>query len=212
MKKIACLVPAICLAALSVSCIQARADALNLSSYVGDTISMTVNSYASGENNGSFYVGLTQLNLSSGKSSESIEGFCDDFQHEIRTPDTYNVIVTAVAGSTTLEEEAYYGMKFGSNPSGNTAMDTDVQELIWNLSGANYWLNPEMQTLQQQMLLNYQSANYSDSFYLNAGGKGQSFMVADPVSSPVPEPSTLATFGTGLFAAAGFARRRFLRS
>jgi PEP-CTERM motif len=61
------------------------------------------------------------------------------------------------------------------------------------------------------MLAGYKTANYSGDIYLNAGDGGQSFMV-DNDPSPVPEPSTLATFGTGLLAAAGFTRRRFLRS
>jgi hypothetical protein len=98
---------------------------------------------------------------------------------------------------------------FGSTPSGNAALDSDIQELIWNFSGANYALNGEMKILQGEMLAGYKTANYSGDIYLNAGDGGQSFMVTDP--SPVPEPSTLATLGTGLLAAAGFTRRRFLR-
>jgi hypothetical protein len=215
MKNIVYLVPAICLAALTMCSRSAKADGLNLSPYVGQTVSMTVEPYASGENNGSFYVGLTQVSLAEqGSSIGSVEAFCDDFNHEISTPATYNAIVQAVAGNQTLEKEAYYGMMFGSQPSGDTAMDTAIQELIWNFTASSnnkYQLNSEMTTLQQEMLSNYQSVNYSDSFYLNAGDGGQSFMVTnDP--SPVPEPSTLVTFGTGLFAAAGFARRRFLRN
>jgi hypothetical protein len=214
MKKIAYLLPAICLATLSVSSLSAHADGLNLAPLVGQTVSMTVEPYASGETNGSFFVGLTQVNIAQGKTSlGSVEAFCDDFTHEISTPATYNAIVTAVAGNTTLEEEAYYGTMFGSTPSGNATMDSDIQELIWNLSGASYSMNNEMKTLQTEMLSNYKSTNYSDDFYLNAGRGGQSFMVtADPDPSPVPEPSTLATFGTGLIAAAGFTRRKFLRS
>jgi hypothetical protein len=214
MKKIAYLLPAVCLVALT-SSRAAHADGLNLSPYVGQTVSMTVEPYASGENNGSFYVGLTQVNLAQhGVGIGSVEAFCDDFTHEITAPATYTATVQAVAGNKTLEEEAYYGMLLGSTPSGDTALDTDIQELIWNFTASysdQYHLNSEMKTLQQQMEANYQSANYSDSFYLNAGNGGQSFMVTnDP--SPVPEPSTLAMFGTGLFAAAGFARRRFLNS
>jgi hypothetical protein len=211
MKKIAYLLPSICLATLTVSAIPAHADGLNLAPFVGQTVSMTVEPYASGETNGSFFVGLTQVKIGQGGAIlGSTEAFCDDFTHEISVPDTYSAVVTAVAGNTTLEEEAYYGTMFGSTPSGNSTMDSDIQELIWDLSGAHYTLNTEMTALQSQMQNNYASANYSNDFYLNAGNGGQSFMVTDP--SPVPEPSTLATFGTGLLAAAGFTRRRFLRS
>jgi hypothetical protein len=218
MKKIVYLVP-ICLATLSMS-MSARADGLNLAPYLGTSgITMTVEPYASGETNGSYYVGLTQVNIAlNGTPLGSVESFCDDFTHEINVPATYSATIQAVAGNTTLEQEAYYGMMFGTTPSGNAAMDSDIQELIWNFTApANqqYAMNSELNTLQQQMLSNYQTANYSDSFYLNAGNNGQSFMVTgalptDP--SPVPEPSTLAMFGTGLFAVAGFARRRFIRN
>lgn len=212
MKKTVYLLPALCLATLTICARPAHADGLNLAPLVGQTVSMTVEPYASGETNGSFFVGLTQVKIGQGGTSlGSTEAFCDDFTHEISVPDTYSAVVTAVAGNTTLEEEAYYGTMFGSTPSGNSTMDSDIQELIWDLSGAHYTLNNEMKTLQSEMLAGYKTANYSDDFYLNAGNNGQSFMVEnDP--SPVPEPSTLATFGTGLLAAAGFTRRRFLRS
>lgn len=212
MKKIAYLLCSLCLVASASK--SAHAD--SLSSYVGQTINMTVEPYASGENNGSFYVGLTQINLktTSGATIGSLEAFCDDFTHEISTPDTYKVVVTAVAGNTTMEQEAYYGAMLGSTPSGNSTLDADIQELIWNYSAPwyeQYSLNSEMKTLQTQMLANYANANYSNDYYLNAGNGGQSFMVVDP-TSPVPEPSTLITSASGILAFAGMARRRFLRS
>lgn|GEM_PF-5249807 len=212
MKNTALLVPVICLVALGVVSTPAHADGLNLSPYVGQTVSMTVEPYASGENNGSFYVGLTQVKVAQDRIAlGSVEAFCDDFTHEISVPDTYTATVQKVAG-TVMEQEAYYGLLFGSTPSGNSAMDSAIQELIWNFtapSNQKYAVTGELATLQTQMLNNYQNVDYSNSFYLNAGDHGQSFMVTDP--SPVPEPSTLATFGTGLFAIAGLARLRFGR-
>lgn len=212
MKKIAYLLPVICLATLTLSSMSAHADTLNLAPYVGQTLSMTVEPYASGENNGSFYVGLTQANFKlNGSSLGYVEAFCDDFNHEISVPATYNVMVQAVAGNTTLEQEAYYGMLFGSSPSGNRALDTDIQELIWNFSApGHYAVSGAMAALQTQMLANYQSADYSGSFYLNAGNGGQSFMTTDP--SQVPEPSTFVLLGTGIFGLAGMARRKFFQA
>jgi PEP-CTERM motif len=211
MKRIACFLPVICLASLLNTAASAHADSFNLGSHVGDTVSMTVEPYASGENNGSFYVGLTTVNIVDGNTTGSIQAFCDDFTHEISVPAIYSATIQAVAGNNTLEQEAYYGMMFGTTPSGNSQQDSEIQELIWNLSGADYALIGNMATLQSEMLANYKSADYSGAFVLNAGNNGQTFMNIDPVA-PTPEPSSLMLFGSGLIGLAGVVRRKLARA
>jgi hypothetical protein len=214
-KKIAFLLSTSLVALIAISAAPAKADGINaLASQVGQTISMTVEPYASGENNGAYYVGLTQVNTATtgGTPIASLEAFCDDFTHEISVPDTYNAVVEAVAG-TTLEQEAYYGMEFGSTPSGNSVLDSELQELIWNFTAPlsqQYGLNSAMLALQQNMLANYQNVNYSNSYYLNAGNAGQSFMVTG--ISPTPEPSSLILAFTGLCAILYFGRRRLFQT
>src|ERR1700722_15476362 len=194
MKKIACLLPAICLATLVNTAVSAHADSFPLGAHVGDTVSMTVEPYASGENNGSFFVGLTTVNIVDGSITGSVQAFCDDFTHEINVPATYSATIEAVAGNDTLEQEAYYGMMFGTTASGNSQQDSEIQELIWNFSGATYALTGNMATLQSEMLANYKNADYSGAFLLNAGNNGQTFMNIDPVAA-TPEPPSLMLFG-----------------
>lgn len=217
MKKLACFLSVATLALSTLAASPARADGLNpLTAYNGQTVWITVNPYTSGENNGTDYVGLTQVDATSvtGNFIGSFEAFCDDFTHTIVPPVTYGATVTPI-NTPILEQEAYYGMMFGSTPSGNSTLDSEIHELIWNYTApaaSQFALNSDMQALQAKMLANYQSVDYSNSYFLNAGGNGQSFMTTKPATSlaPTPEPPTLITLATGLLGMAGLVRRRMV--
>jgi hypothetical protein len=72
--KIAYLLPALCFATFIASPTSAHAEGINLAAYIRQTVLMTVEPYAFGENNGSFYVGVAQVNLAtlSGSSIGSL--------------------------------------------------------------------------------------------------------------------------------------------
>lgn len=225
MKKLAYILPAASLAVLALSAAPAFADGNNstlLSDYAGTNVTMTVQPYASGENNGIDYVGLTTVdvtaNIDGTTYTEPFEAFCDDFNHDIVPPATYSATVQAVSG-VDMEQEAYYGLEFGSTPSGNSTLDSALQELIWNYSAPaseQFALTPLMDTLQANMLANYASVDYANSVYLDAGNNGQSFMITEAAPAvtsvttvaPAPEPPTLITLATGLIGMGFFFRRR----
>ena len=86
MKKIAYLLCSLCLVTFASK--SAHAD--SLASYVGQTINMTVRALRIPVRTTAHSTsGLTQVNLATttGKAIGSIEAFCDDFTHEISTPD-----------------------------------------------------------------------------------------------------------------------------
>src|ERR1700722_12780274 len=75
-----------------------QASPINFASLVGDTVSLTVEPYASGQDNGSFYVGLTE-GIINGDDADPIWMFCNDAQNLITTPITYNVTVVSLLNS-----------------------------------------------------------------------------------------------------------------
>ncbi len=200
MKKLASLLPVICLVVLSIS---AKADTL------------TFNTNPSGTE-----IGPYSLTLNTGATTTQLSLFCMNDTNYIQSNESWGVNVVngasffgSTAGSTGFkyEQEAYlYSLYNGSNA-------TDIQDALWtvfhpstsNQNGATAGL------LTAAANFNYTADFLSHStFYIWDGGKISNQYGDYPPqnfvgSSPVPEPSTLALFGSGLLGLAGFARRKF---
>ena len=196
----------LCLFVLLIGVTFCQASPIDFASLVGQTVSLTVEPYASGENNGAYYVGLTEGYINN-DPSQSVWMYCDDAFNQITVPATYDVtVVSLVSGAFTgdnlglslaqLQQQATLGLNFGAVPSGNAQADADTQQAIWNYTGGTY--APD----------SYQTANYSGSFLLDTTSEPgqQAFM---PVASAAtPEPVSLVLLGSGLLAFGLFGRRR----
>jgi hypothetical protein len=210
--------PVLCLFALLTSVTFCQASPIDFASLVGQTVSLTVEPYTSGENNGTNYVGLTQGYIDN-NPSESFWMFCDDALDQIKVPATYDVTVVslvngAFAGDNLglslaqLQQQATLGLNFGATPSGDSLADVDTQQAIWNYTGGSYAADSGMLADTAAMQASYQSASYSGSFLLETTSEPgeQAFM---PASSAVtPEPMSMVLLGSGLLAFGLFGRRR----
>jgi hypothetical protein len=208
----------LCLFVLLTSVTFCQASPINFGSLVGQTVSLTVEPYASGENNGAYFVGLTEGYINN-DPSQSVWMFCDDAFNQIKIPATYEVtVVSLVSGAFTgdslglslaqLQQQATLGLDFGATPSGNTQADVDTQEAIWDYTGGTYTPDSGMLADTAAMEATYQTANYSGSFLLDTTSEPgqQAFM---PVTSATtPEPVSLVLLGSGLLAFGLFGRRR----
>jgi hypothetical protein len=210
--------PILCLLVLLTSVTFCQASPIDFASLVGQTVSLTVEPYTSGENNGTNYVGLTQGYIDN-NSSQTFWMFCNDSLDQIKTPATYEVTVVSLAydaftgdnlglSLAQLQQQATLGLNFGAAPSGDTAADVDTQEAIWNYTGGNYAPDSGMLADTAAMQASYQGASYSGSFLLETTSEPgeQAFM---PASSLVtPEPMSMVLLGSGLLALGLFGRRR----
>jgi hypothetical protein len=208
MKKIAFLAPVICLAMVSVA---ANADTLTFDNNPSGTI-----------------IGPYVLTLSTSTATTPLSLFCMNDLNDIQGNESWGVNVvngSSFAGSaegTTgfqFEEEAYIYNQFnGSNA-------TDVQDALWTIfdpgTGNTDANSPGLVTAAFNFADGNPGAGSSvlsrTNFYLWDGGPitnqyGNSAPQNFVGSSPVPEPSSLMLFGSGLIGLAGVVRRKLVRS
>jgi hypothetical protein len=187
----------------------ARADSITN----GGTYLMTVEPYASGENDGSFYVGYTTIIISNASNANDViatlnDAYCIDFLHDISVPATYLVQALAIdQNQPILNEQAVLGSQFDDNSTN----DIPLQHEIWDLSALpNVPFSLSTAELAQLNAAGLSSGSYDQPgtfAFLEQNGDGQSFMAYNPPSA-VPEPSSLFLLGTSILSAAAAFKRR----
>lgn len=211
MKKLVALLPIVCLALASMT---AHADSLKF------------DNNPSGTSIGPYNLTFTDAN---GSSVEQL--FCMNDYREIHTGESWGVNVfngSVFAGSSVysngfkFEEEAFiYNQFTGSNAS-------TVQHALWSIFDPSNWdnYNPASNALVNQAynfamgLVGNTSGNSilsAATFYIYDGNGTHPYCYGAPQNfvggnSPVPEPSSLMLFGSGLLGLAGVLRRKMSRS
>jgi hypothetical protein len=208
-KKIAFLLPVICLVASSLS---VKADTLKAVSFGA----------------GNDGIGPYTLSLN-GKTN--LQLFCLDDQLTISEGESWNVNIVSGNNLTSdkvqYAEEAYIYSELGKTVVGGSHGDifsnTEVQDALWAVFDPSDHVSGDAAKLLTLAASNYSSVNMNlYDFYIPAGGvKGsswgdtsvpQTFLGLNPDPSdpiaPTPEPSSLILLGSGLVGMAGFVRRK----
>jgi hypothetical protein len=125
-----------------------------------DTISLTVFPYSPDyENDGSYYVGLTQgflTDMNTDVTSSNFWMYCVDFLGTIYPPTSYDVNIVSLQYSSftgdpppginlslaQLQTDYLLGQDFGTSPGGSAteADDVDIQHAVWNFYGGDFTL------------------------------------------------------------------------
>lgn len=173
-----------------------------------------------GNNAGGVYTYPYYLSVN---GATSVSMICDTYDNEITVGETWKATESSLLddkglfGKQLLDYKAA-GLIFKSILAGTVSVNAG-NYAIWGLFSANARNNPYFQssgagTIESEYLAMAATAPNSAFRGLvlytpipgtqSSGGTAQEFMAF----SPVPEPTTLALFGTGLFSLFGMVRRR----